>query len=328
VYDEDGKEFALKLFLDETDDEQDSIYTDTNSDEEISYEYDSDQDSEAEEQDFSCTTMDLGALREISILRLLRDSNGHPNIIQIHDVKLADEMSPDQEDKGRGEMSHIGITMPVFPHGTLSQAIDSNRFNTKRQKIDISHGLLSAVAFLHINGIIHRDMKGDNVMIEIQADGTYKPILIDFSLAKIIEPRALYSYKCTSPEENNFWEGIDVSIHGEDTHTPSVGTPTYRAPEVVGEKPYGLASDMYSVGAVLLELLIGKTLEVVKDRGAQRLVSEYKDKLPDQPKSSVLIMVEVRESRSTLKLMLTLKRRRVLTLFRRFGSHHYFFVHY
>ena len=279
VYDEDGKEFALKLFLDESDDEPE--YTDSEEGgEEESYDS-SDQESASEEQDVSCTTMDLGALREISILRLLRESNGHENIVQIHDVKLADEMNPEEE--GRGEMSAIGIAMPLFPHGTLSQAIDSKRFTTKRQKVHMAHGLISAVTFLHANGILHRDIKGDNVMIEMQASGNYKPILIDFSLAKIIDPSVLY--KGTTAKGDDI---VGISLQGEDTHTPSVGTPTYKAPEVVEEKSYGFASDMYSVGVVLLELLIGNTLEVVKDKGAQRAISEYKENLPDQPFANLL----------------------------------------
>ena len=294
VYDEDGKEYALKLFLDDTDDEQEYSEDESSSDDEDSYYEESDDESdsqvETEEEHVSCkTAIDLGALREISILRLLRESNGHENIVQIHDVKLADEVDPEHEQ--RGEMSHIGITMPLFPLGTLSQAIDSHRFNTKRQKVLIAHGLLSAVSFLHTNGILHRDIKGDNVMIEMQADGSYKPVLIDFSLAKIIDPTALYK---PTAVDNDFWESISENIQGEDTHTSSVGTPTYKAPEVVEEKPYGFPSDMYSIGVVLLELLNGKTLEVLKDKGAQRLILEYKEKLPDQPFANLLrLLLEV-----------------------------------
>merc|ERR1740133_585052 len=79
------------------------------------------------------------------------------------------------------------------------------------------------------------------------------------------------------------------SLDSEPTHTPSIGTPTYRAPEVVEEEPYGLPSDLWSVGVVLLELLQGKCIESFKDKGALEFISQQLEILPKgQPFPSLI----------------------------------------
>ena len=285
VYNDDGEEYALKLFDD--DDDEDEEY-----DEEDSGSGDSGRGKVGE-------GMSVGALREISILRILRHDLGHPNIVQIHDVQT--EFCDDTEEAGAGTQGYMGIAMPLFPIGSLGSAF--SHFTTKRQKLRFAQELLQAVAFLHDNGILHRDIKADNILLEQLDDDTlanskkgktcnedtvyYKPTLIDFSLAKLIEPSSLY--------DRDIWNGL-VEKHrekysdiGDDeefelTHTPEVGTPTYRAPEVVEQEPYGFPSDMWSVGVVLLELLRGSEIECHKDNTATQLIADALSQLPeDQP---------------------------------------------
>lgn len=324
VYDDDGNEFALKLFYDEDEnsDEEDSEEEeeeDSECESESEEEYEEEEESgheeevsdedEDEEEECDKKPMDLGALREISILRLLRHENSHPNVIAISDVKQPSDFTCFEDEDEHGyvntdaSMNCPGITMKLFHNGTLTQAIESTL--TKKVKVQIAHGLLSAMAFLHTNGIIHRDIKADNVMIEILDDGTYKAVLIDFSLAKIIVPSYIYGgtddndndaedsagfIRCDakrlmeSPEWQAYFPVASQSqLSGEDTHTPSIGTPTYRAPECVNNQPYGLPSDMYSVGVALLELLRGKCIESFKDKGAAVIVENALQELPDQP---------------------------------------------
>ena len=270
VYDDEGNQFAIKLFQNDDEDEED-------------YDDESTECSDDEEDDIG-KAMDIGALREISILRLLRGENSHPNIIQIHDFKQSDDVA-DYEDggyNGNDIMSNMGLVMPLYHHGNLSKAIDSNMLTNKRMKVQIAHGILCAVDFLHSNGIIHRDIKGDNVMLDFDEKKTgFFPVLIDFSLAKIIEPQVYMT--ASNHDDVAKIKSLSADLVKENTHTPECGTPTYRAPEVVSQEPYHLASDMYSVGVVLLELLRGKTLEVVKDKDSLKLVKQELEQLPDQP---------------------------------------------
>jgi serine/threonine protein kinase len=235
VYNDEGEEFAMKLFVDDDQDDDDDSYG-----------------------------MSLGALREVSILRILRGQNAHPNIIDIHDIQPA--YGEDEESAGI-----LAMAMPLFREGSLGDCF--SKITSKKQKVVIAHGILSAVAFLHENAIIHRDIKSDNILLKLSEDddNLYCPVLIDFSLAKATHPEVIISGR-----------GITHSsvLESEPTHTPSMGTPTYRAPEVVAEEPYSFPADLWSVGVVLLELLRGTMLEAVKDKGATNLIVQYLEELP------------------------------------------------
>jgi len=263
VYNEDGEEYALKLFLDDEEEEDD------------------DEEEEEDEGEENQTDMDLGALREISALRLLRDENGHENIVPMVDVKSAvseEEVYEDGE-YGAGTEGCLGMAMPLYQCGTLGDGIDSGKLHSRKQKVKVAHGLLCAVAYLHDNGIIHRDIKADNVMLEQEDEGEgniFRPILIDFSLAKIVNG-AMYG----QTGDHSF--RMDGSDTKEPTHTGEVGTVTYQAPEVVQSKPYGLPSDLWSVGVILLEVIRNKTLEVNKNKQAEKMISDALEELPDQP---------------------------------------------
>jgi serine/threonine protein kinase len=297
VYDEDGNEYALKLFEEEEEDDDDDS-------EQESSDSSDHEENESDEDEILPKPLDLGALREISILRLLRHENSHPNIVSIHDVKQA---SGTVEDQGQVDrlMQYPGITMKLYQYGTLSKIVGHNL--DKKTKVGIAHGILSGVAYLHENGIIHRDIKADNIMMDIDCDGAYTPVLIDFSLSKIILPQCIYgSFFCQEDasisngnEKNNKGRKVKArsfemanfftDLQGEDTHTPNVGTPTYRAPECVsGKSSYGLPSDMYSVGVVLLELLRGSCIESFKDRGASIIVESELESLPNQPFANLI----------------------------------------
>ena len=270
VYNDDGEEFALKLFEDS--DDEDECEAEESDDDDANDDSD-DEDEEGEPHENQL--LDLGAIREISILRLLRHANAHPNIVEIAYVKPIE--CGEEENVGAGTDGVLGLAMPVYHDGTVASAIDNGSLGAKKDKVAIAHGLLSAVAYLHRNGVIHRDIKADNVCLMRQDDGTLQPILIDFSLAKLCNAAM---YEETAEPTMRFG---DTSGEQETTHTGECGTPTYRAPEVIAGEPYGLVSDCWSVGVILLELITGHTLTVEKDGQAIRLVQELTSQLPDQP---------------------------------------------
>lgn len=139
----------------------------------------------------------------------------HPHIVTIHDV-------------GKTEKSYY-IIMEY-----LQESL-KDRIRKKKMKPDdalhIVNQIGSALFFAHKKGVVHRDIKPDNIMFRM--DGT--PVLLDFGIARA---RDEVSTKLTKT-------GV------------SIGTPNYISPEQAkGEKVDG-RSDIYSLGVVLYEMLTG-----------------------------------------------------------------------
>ena len=266
AYNEDGDEVALKIFSNDT----------SNDDDDSSEDDRSDSDSDEEERP---TPLELGALREISCLRLLRDDNGHPNIIQLIDIQ---PHWSDTSDPAGGHSSstsdNLCMALPLYHGKSLQVALENGYPMDRRTKVEIAHGLLSALAYLDDNRLMHRDIKPDNVMLESTSNenesptgsqggggATWKPILIDFSLAKQLA------------------DDEDEDDDEPAMHTSGAGTASYMAPEVADREPYGSPADVWSVGVVLLELLVGSPMPVQKEKHTLGWIETTLEGLPDLP---------------------------------------------
>ena len=183
-------------------------------------------------------TIDLGILREISILEIFK-GNKH-GVMNIQDIIFTTE--------------EIGFIMPLYKMD-LRDAIDNNKLN-KITKINIVYKLLHIINFIHYNGVIHRDIKPENIML----DENFNPILADFSLAKV------FSGLCN-----------------EGTHTGSIATVTYRAPEVFYKKKYGFPSDIWSLGVVFYEIFTNKSLDENTDIEALNFINNKINKIRETP---------------------------------------------
>ena len=104
-----------------------------------------------------------------------------------------------------------------------------------RRAAAIIRQILSALDAIHRAGVVHGDVKSDNVLVETLDDGAEAATLIDFGLAQI-------------PVESQP-EPFEQDL--------VVGTPEYMAPEVICGRGASRSSDLYSVGVILYELLTG-----------------------------------------------------------------------
>ncbi len=104
-----------------------------------------------------------------------------------------------------------------------------------RERLKLFRTVLAAVEFAHQHGIVHRDIKPNNIIVT--AAGV--PKLLDFGIAKILNP-----------------DGIEGSRESVQT-IGGVMTPDYASPEQLQGGPVSEASDVYSLGVVLWELLCG-----------------------------------------------------------------------
>lgn len=140
----------------------------------------------------------------------------HPNVVGVFDT---------------GEHEGVPyIVMELLSGRSLAEELEAGPLDPHRVR-RIGLEILSALEAFHREGILHRDLKPDNVLMA--ADGTVK--VGDFGVAKITE-------------------GMDLTMAGT-----MLGTPAYLAPERVAGEPASAASDVYSVGVVLYELLTGST---------------------------------------------------------------------
>ena len=143
----------------------------------------------------------------------------HPNILPIYEVSQSEEALP-------------FFSMKFAAGGSLLEAATTLR-DEPRRAVAMMAKVSRAVQYAHEQGILHRDLKPGNILL----DGRGEPMVSDFGLAKWLEPT------------------------GRLTRTPGVfGTPGYIAPEQANGWAGELtsAADVYSLGAVLFDLLTGR----------------------------------------------------------------------
>jgi serine/threonine protein kinase len=112
--------------------------------------------------------------------------------------------------------------------------------------------LLSGLAYLHKNGVVHRDVKVANVLVD--EAGTVK--LADFGASKILS-RLQQSEEATSPNDHARAPQWESSLQARGI-TTTKGTPLYMAPEVAFGAVHTSKSDIWSVGCTVLQMLTGK----------------------------------------------------------------------
>jgi WD40 repeat protein/tRNA A-37 threonylcarbamoyl transferase component Bud32 len=159
----------------------------------------------------------------------------HPNIVPIYEV-------------GEHEGQHY-FSMKLIMGGSLAQAIAGGAPITQVQAARLLAEVARAVHHAHQRGVLHRDLKPANILMSGEGGGarddqsplssrlsSLVPMITDFGLAKRIE------------------------ADSKQTHSGAVvGTPAYMAPEQArADKNVSVAADVYSLGAILYELLTGR----------------------------------------------------------------------
>ncbi|XP_075385750.1 mitogen-activated protein kinase kinase kinase 19 isoform X2 [Tenrec ecaudatus] len=159
------------------------------------------------------------------------------------------------------EENIVSIFMEFVPGGSISSII--NRFGPLPEMVFCKYTkqILQGVAYLHENCVVHRDIKGNNVML--MPTGIIK--LIDFGCAKRLA-----------------WAGFNG------THSDMLksmhGTPYWMAPEVINESGYGRKSDIWSIGCTVFEMATGKPPLASMDRmAAMFYIGAHRGLMPPLP---------------------------------------------
>jgi serine/threonine protein kinase/DNA-binding winged helix-turn-helix (wHTH) protein len=176
--------------------------------------------------------------REITLFRFLNDSLGpQAQIVTLRDWNL--EQSPCFL-----EADHIAggsLIEWTERNGGLS-AISLNI------RLEIAAQVAEALAAVHSVGVLHKDLKPSNVLIQPLTNGGVRVLLADFGSGGVLDVHQLEALGITRM-------GFTKSIAVTDS---AAGTPLYLAPEVLAGQPQTVKGDIYALGVMLYQLTIGE----------------------------------------------------------------------
>ena len=165
----------------------------------------------------------------------------HPHIVQIYDAGIG-------EDAGY-------LVMEYVPGGTVERFCVPDNLLSIEQIVEIGFKCARALAYAHMHGVTHRDIKPGNI---------------------------LYASSPTDVRISDF--GLATNLGAETTQITGVGSPAYMSPEQVREELVDHRTDVYSLGVVLYQLLSG----TLPFRGANKYSIIYQITQQDPPPPSAL----------------------------------------
>ncbi|POX39429.1 serine/threonine-protein kinase [Streptomyces sp. Ru72] len=184
----------------------------------------------------------------------------HPHVVSVRDLVV--------------DGNDLALVMDLVRGTDLRTRLDRERRLAPEAAVAIVADVAEGLAAAHAAGIVHRDVKPENILLDMQGPlgpgGAHPALLTDFGVAKLID----------SPRRSKA--------------TKIIGTPDYLAPEIVEGLPPRAAVDIYALATVLYELLAGFTPFGGGHPGAvlRRHVTETVVPLPGIPDELWQLMVQ------------------------------------
>ncbi|WP_051799782.1 serine/threonine-protein kinase [Catenuloplanes japonicus] len=155
-------------------------------------------------------------VQERAILRMLR----HPHIVPVRELLT---VGPS-----------LGLVMDLIPGGSLRRRLRQAGTLAPAEAAVILGQTAAALSHAHRRGVVHRDLKPDNILLTAPGEADPTVRLTDFGVARVLDSPRLT------------------------TTGAVIGTPSYLAPEVISGGRPTPAADVYALGVVLFELLLGR----------------------------------------------------------------------
>ncbi|MEP7300933.1 MAG: protein kinase [Caldimonas sp.] len=170
----------------------------------------------------------LGARRRILVQRFARERDivgalVHPHIARLYDAGLADDGQP-------------YLALEYVEGLAITDYCDERRLDA-RARVALLRQVMEAVQYAHANLVVHRDLKPSNVLVTAQGQA----MLLDFGIAKLLQ------------EERGEARETELTQLGGRALTLQ-----YAAPEQFSGAPVSIATDVWALGVLLYELLVGQ----------------------------------------------------------------------
>ncbi|MGZ8844222.1 MAG: protein kinase domain-containing protein, partial [Pyrinomonadaceae bacterium] len=201
-------------------------------------------------------------VRERDVLASLN----HPNIARLLDGGHTTEGLP-------------FIAMEYVEGETITAFCDQRRLAIE-DRSELFRKVCRAIAYAHHNLVVHRDIKPSNILVG--ADG--EPKLLDFGIAKLLAPDV-------------FDNTVDLTAAGANLMTPD-----YASPEQIRGERVTTASDIYSLGVLLYELLSGHRPFHLKNRPSIEMLRIVSEQEPRAPSDAATMPTEIAEGHTQLVL--------------------------
>jgi eukaryotic-like serine/threonine-protein kinase len=190
----------------------------------------------------------------------------HRNVVRIHDM---------------GELHGIKyITMPFLEGEDLATLLKREGRLGVARALAIARGILAGLTAAHRAGVVHRDLKPANIMIGAEDE----PLIMDFGIARSIGD--------VVPAGDRALPTRAALSAGWTTAGEIVGTVEYMAPEQARGEPADARADLYAVGLILYDMLLGRR----RHTGAASAIAELRARLETPPQSPRSVDPQVPEA--------------------------------
>lgn len=201
-------------------------------------------------------TRDISLRRNVAMKVLATDTARSPMMVQtfVEEARTIAQLDhphiPPVYELGADEHGVAFFTMKVVKGTTLWEKLRKRDAppgspDRLREGVEILVKICDALAFAHARGVIHRDLKSDNIML-----GEFGEVyLMDWGLAKVMRERATTTVDIPRPEDTPLGRTVETIV----------GTPAYMAPELAVKGAHvDERADVFGVGAVLYEIVTGR----------------------------------------------------------------------